>query len=78
MFPHGILRGPEKLIHEKNLKSKISYKTPFKKSLLSCVFAPGAIQISRIFHYWNIPCRKPRYTAIATQVYNAYQRLQST
>jgi hypothetical protein len=29
--PHGMRRCPGKLIHEKNLKSKISYQTPFKK-----------------------------------------------
>jgi hypothetical protein len=28
--PNGMLRGPEELIHEKNLKLKISCKTPFK------------------------------------------------
>jgi hypothetical protein len=30
---NGILRGPEELIHEKNLTSKISYQTPFKRNI---------------------------------------------
>jgi hypothetical protein len=33
MAPTGYLVAREKLIHEKNLKSKISRQTPFKKAI---------------------------------------------